>query len=247
MKYLKTYKLYESIEDEIATDEIAEDIKDILTPLSDTGIEIDVDPKFKRGVPTFIEIFLRQPGGIHSEGPSFKLIPFIDELIHMNSYLNDKGWILKSDPLVSDKNYSFDKSIDNIISSDSLYRVVPIFYVPKPILESNIPSKSFLLDIQDILLEIEDMGLYLKKNVNDGRFFCEIVGSPNGLIDTFEITNELVESLLRINDYAKSNDYKFITFELNMGADKYFQLSSGDLKYYIGEEAWFIDIIISER
>lgn len=37
--------------------------------------------------------------------------------------------------------------------------------------ENSIPTKEFLLDIQDILLEIEDMGLFIKKNVGEGRFF----------------------------------------------------------------------------
>lgn len=130
MKFLKNYKVFESIEAENIVDEIAEDVRDILTPLSDDGIEIQIDPKFKRGVPTFIEIFLRKNGGMHSEKDGFKLIPYINELIHLNSFLEDKGWVLKSDPRVSDRNWSFDDSIDNIKKTDSSYSAVPMFYVP---------------------------------------------------------------------------------------------------------------------
>jgi hypothetical protein len=128
MNHLKPYKLFESIH---PIDSIKDDIIDILSPLSDDGIEIDVQPKEKRGVPTGIEIYISQPGGLHSDKDGFHLTPYIDELNHMNDFLEDGGWVLISDPSVSDRDWSFKQWIDSSKKSNNSYRSIPIFYVPK--------------------------------------------------------------------------------------------------------------------
>ena len=124
MKYIKKYKLFESIH---PNDAIRDTIDDILSPLSDDGIVVDTQPKEKRGVMTGIEIYILKNG--NSDG--FKLTPFLDELNHLNDFLEDQGWVLNSDPTVSDREYDFDKWIDNVKKSENTYNSVPLFYVPK--------------------------------------------------------------------------------------------------------------------
>jgi len=124
MKYIKKYKIFESIH---PNDAIRDTIDDILSPLSDNGIVVDTQPKEKRGVMTGIEIYILKNG--NSNG--FKLTPFLDELNHLNDFLEDKGWVLNSDPTVSDREYDFDKWIDNVEKSENTYNSVPLFYVPK--------------------------------------------------------------------------------------------------------------------
>ena len=124
MKYIKKYKLFESIH---PNDVIRDTIDDILSPLSDDGIVVDTQPKEKRGVMTGIEIYILKNG--NSDG--FKLTPFLDELNHLNDFLEDQGWVLNSDPTVSDREYDFDKWIDNVKKSENTYNSVPLFCVPK--------------------------------------------------------------------------------------------------------------------
>jgi len=124
MKHIKKYKIFESIH---PNDAIRDTIDDILSPLSDDGIVVDTQPKEKRGVMTVIEIYILK--NRNSDG--FKLTPFLDELNHLNDFLEDKGWVLNSDPTVSDREYDFDKWIDNVEKSENTYNSVPLFYVPK--------------------------------------------------------------------------------------------------------------------
>ena len=49
MKYIKKYKIFESIH---PNDAIKDYVDDILSPLSDDGIEVDTQIKEKRGVMT---------------------------------------------------------------------------------------------------------------------------------------------------------------------------------------------------
>jgi len=137
MKFLKKYKVFEGHSNDI----LKQDIIDILTPLTDDGIGIDVQPKEKRGVPTGIEIYISKKGGMHSDREGFRLTPYIDELIHLNSFLEDNGWVLTSDPRVSDRNWSFNDSIDNIKKTDTSYATVPMFYVPKDNKVLNVTSE----------------------------------------------------------------------------------------------------------
>lgn len=113
------------------------------------------------------------------------------------------------------------------------------------IFESGLPSKEFLLDIQDIILEIEDMRLHIKKSVNPGRMWLEIVKNPRGLTNEFEITEELYNTLVRIYEFSKQFGYS-VLFDVNMGADDYYhRIDIKDIERYIGESAWFITITIT--
>jgi hypothetical protein len=128
MKYLKKYKLFEST---YTKDDIEDDISDLLLSLSDTDIVIDPQPKYYKGKMYLIEIYISSKGGFDRDKPGFKLTPYIDELNHLNDFLEDKGWVLNSDPSVSDRNYGFDKWIANVEKSNNSYKSVPLFYVPK--------------------------------------------------------------------------------------------------------------------
>ena len=77
MKYLKRFN--ESIEDDIV-----EECKDILLPLVDDGIIIDVIKVGKRYGRIFIKISVdRLP---------YNLIKYTDDLEHLNSYLESEGY-----------------------------------------------------------------------------------------------------------------------------------------------------------
>lgn len=161
MKYLKRFEsIYKG-------DDIENDIADILSTLSDDGIVIDVEPKYNRGDMFKIEIYISKKDYLNRDTPGFKLIPYIDELKHLNGFLEDKGWVLNSDPSVSDREYGFDKWISNVEHSKNTYSSVPLFYVP-----SNWERPTSLLDhfqfehfvtnyydIRDIFLSVTDHGL----------------------------------------------------------------------------------------
>jgi hypothetical protein len=129
MNHLKSYKLFESkYNATLNSDNIKDYIEDILLPLSDVGIEVDVSIKERRDNITFIEIYLNKRGGMHNKDvPGFELTPFIGELNQLNNYLESEGWILNN---YVESNYSFKQWIDNVESSKSSYSAVPIFYVP---------------------------------------------------------------------------------------------------------------------
>jgi len=120
--------LFESIH---PNDAIKDTIQDILSPMSDELIVVDAQPKEKRGVMIGIEIYLSKRDGMHSDRDGFHLKPYIDELNHMNDFLEDEGWVLISVPSVSDRASSIKHWTDNIEKTDNSYRSVPIFYVPK--------------------------------------------------------------------------------------------------------------------
>lgn len=125
MLYLKPYKLFES--SELNHNEIQEDIMDILLPLSDDGLEIVTYFMFHKrfdGVGK-LKIFIT-----HSDNKGFNLTHYVYELIHLNNYLEENGWVLESDPSVSDRNYGFDKWISDLNNSQN-YMAVPMFYVTK--------------------------------------------------------------------------------------------------------------------
>lgn len=112
-------------------------------------------------------------------------------------------------------------------------------------------------DIKDILLEVEDLGLFINKNrwhndfgltrSNNGtdRILCQITPTSDGsLSGKFEITQELADSLYRVSQYVKSKGCNFCTYEIHLSGDEWYQLSSSDILDYIGTEVWYIDIHI---
>jgi hypothetical protein len=122
MLYIKPYKLFES--SELNHDEIREDVMDILLPLSDDGLAIETYFMFHKRLDGVgkLKIF------ITSDNKGFKLTPYVYELNHLNNYLEANGWVLESDPSVSDRNYGFDKWMGD---KSQNYMAVPIFYVTK--------------------------------------------------------------------------------------------------------------------
>ena len=125
MLYIKPYKLFES--SELSHNEIREDVIDILLPLSDDGLAIETYFMFHKrfDVVRKLKIFITCP-----DNKGFNLTHYVYELIHLNNYLEANGWVLESDPSVSDRNYGFDKWMSNLDKSKN-YMAVPIFYVTK--------------------------------------------------------------------------------------------------------------------
>lgn len=82
MKYLKTYKIFESItEKEI--DDVALDIRDILLPLKHDGVDFKVEPfllTYAKNI--FIDVKIK----------SMDIKKYIDELRQLVSTLYEEGW-----------------------------------------------------------------------------------------------------------------------------------------------------------
>lgn len=107
-------------------------------------------------------------------------------------------------------------------------------------------------DIKDILLEVEDLGLFINKkstrsNNGTDRILCQITPTSDGsLSGKFEITQELADSLYRVSQYVKSKGCNFCTYEIHLSGDEWYQLSSSDILDYIGTEVWYIDIHVTD-
>jgi hypothetical protein len=108
-------------------------------------------------------------------------------------------------------------------------------------------------DIKDILLEVEDLGLFINKKSTRSksgvadRIFCQITPTKDGsLSGKFEITQELADSLYRVSQYVKSKGCNFCTYEIHLSGDEWYQLSSSDILDYIGTEVWYIDIHVTD-
>lgn len=133
MLYIKPYKLFES--SELNHNEIREDVIDILLPLSDDGLTIETYFNKRFNEVEKLKIFITCP-----DNKGFNLTQYVYELTHLNNYLEANGWVLESDPSVSDRNYSFDKWIGDVIlgqgtaaflDKSKKYMAVPIFYITK--------------------------------------------------------------------------------------------------------------------
>ena len=107
-------------------------------------------------------------------------------------------------------------------------------------------------DIKDILLEVEDLGLFINKKItrsNRGvdRIFFQITPTKDGSMSgKFEITQELADSLYRVSQYVKSKGCNFCTYEIHLSGNEWYQLSSSDILDYIGTEVWYIDIHVTD-
>jgi hypothetical protein len=125
MLYIKPYKLFES--SQLNHNEIREDVIDILLPLSDDGLAIETYFMFHKRLDGVgkLKIFIT-----HSDNKGFNLTPYVYELNHLNSYLEANGWVLESDPSVSDRNYGFDKWMGDLDKSQN-YMAVPMFYTKR--------------------------------------------------------------------------------------------------------------------
>ena len=93
MKYIKTYKIFESItEKEI--DDVAEDIRDILLPLKGDRVDFKVDasfvvnPKYQH----YIEVKIKD----------MNIKKYINELRQLVSTLDEEGWSIINDRDLSD-------------------------------------------------------------------------------------------------------------------------------------------------
>lgn len=78
-------------------------------------------------------------------------------------------------------------------------------------------TDDFLLDVYDIVLDIEDSGLFIKKYRSyegTDRIKLQITKNPEGrLTGKFKITQEIADTLYRLGDYVSRLGWSFCTFE----------------------------------
>jgi len=129
MKYIKKYKVFEHT-NHVA---IKDTIQDILSPLSDNGIVVDVLSSDKTLTEKYygIEIYMNKP--VNSKG--FTLTPYKDELKHLNDFMEGEGWVISEDMRVFGWEEIFNQWLDRFtLSPDPKYVRVPLFYIPKDLM-----------------------------------------------------------------------------------------------------------------
>ena len=91
MKHIKKYKVFEHTNHAA----IKDTIQDILSPLSDNGIVVEVLSSDKTLTEKYygIEIYMNKP--VNSKG--FTLTPYKDELKHLNDFMEGEGWVISED------------------------------------------------------------------------------------------------------------------------------------------------------
>jgi|APSaa5957512535_1039671.scaffolds.fasta_scaffold41385_2 hypothetical protein len=130
MKHIKKYKVFEHTNHAA----IKDTIQDILSPLSDNGIVVEVLSSDKTLTEKYygIEIYMNKP--VNSKG--FTLTPYKDELKHLNDFMEGEGWVISEDMRVF--GWAEIRSIMtpfnqwiSALSPDPKYVRVPLFYTPK--------------------------------------------------------------------------------------------------------------------
>lgn len=111
-------------------------------------------------------------------------------------------------------------------------------------------TDDFLLDVHDIVLDIEDSGLFIKRYRSyegTDRVKLQITKNPEGrLTGKFEITQEIADTLYRLGDYVSKLGWSFCTFEIHLSGKEWYQLSKGDIQHYVGAEVWYITVDITD-
>ena len=120
MKHIKKYKVFEHTNHAA----IKDTIQDILSPLSDNGIVVEVLSSDKTLTEKYygIEIYMNKP--VNSKG--FTLTPYKDELKHLNDFMEGEGWVISEDTATPEFNQWI-----SALSPDTKYVRVPLFYTPK--------------------------------------------------------------------------------------------------------------------
>ena len=111
-------------------------------------------------------------------------------------------------------------------------------------------TDDFLLDVHDIVLDIEDSGLFIKRYRSyegTDRIKLQITKNPEGrLTGKFKITQEIADTLYRLGDYVNRLGWSFCTFEIHLSGKEWYQLSKGDIQHYVGTEVWYITVDITD-
>ena len=123
MKHIKKYKVFEH-----TNHDVKDTIQDILSPLSDNGIVVEVLSSDKTLTEKYygIEIYMNKP--VNSKG--FTLTPYKDELKHLNDFMEGEGWVISEDMRIFGWEEIFNQWI-SALSPDPKYVRVPLFYIPK--------------------------------------------------------------------------------------------------------------------
>lgn len=208
MKHLKRFN-------ESVSDDIINDCKDILQPIIDSGISILVYAKYAthgrvgNGRNQDIVIaFGEYATQMRVNQPSFSLEDYIDELEHLNSYLEEKGYRY-SQPYYG----SFANRISDLKLGRKL-QLMDLTYIPKEqskvdysnpnyIKESvgDIERQEISNDIKDILLPIEDLGLEVRHQIQHDYIIVYIVTKMSNRVSYFSFgdirdeVNHLVDKM----------------------------------------------------
>ena len=179
MKYLKSYKLFESIDTNIKSD-----IEDIVIELTDCEIYYDIsDSKYwKNGTNSeeALIIYLRD-----NQNRFFTIKDIEDVLLRLKDYLKTTDYSI--DLLIPDSNdYLFDEFIEEF-SGEELYHVnIIIYYNPRISsfqrkYESKQLETSVIDECKDILVELEDKGIKtnIHSNFSSGVSLVNRDGSLN--------------------------------------------------------------------
>jgi hypothetical protein len=202
MKYLKTYKIFETIGYSDLTDDIWEDIKDILIELHDDGFFIsqdifDVKKVGNKLCEDVIEIIIDKES---KEGFSFKEIEeYTSRLI---DYMSDWKWslfyfdkydyvefessdVLKNNLSTEAERMLYKSLVDKNIQNCIAFKIVFYKNISRVIKENkedidNIQSKEdIILTVKDILLEFEDNGypvsVYEKPGATPVQLWCLVI------------------------------------------------------------------------
>lgn len=224
MKYLKSYKLFESIED--LDYDLIEQIKEILLPFSDMDMKVSCDytsdgDKISLNIMTTKE-------------KSFDVNQYKDDIDRLISYMKESGWDISKFNLavVQDREgrknwtlgYKYSKNYDEPLQYDKvktptfwiMAEFVKIVYAKAKVVKES-QSDDIKLDISDILLELEELDI--KSSVVDytyrgikcirTRIFKYIswnhLGEPdNGLF----VLEDILHVILRLKRFLESNNYK---------------------------------------
>ena len=95
-----------------------------------------------------------------------------------------------------------------------------------------VPSidKSIIQDLEDISLEIEDIGLSAEVSNYGDKIEVNIYIKNSKPGDTSNFSKELVDVILRYNDYMKSNNWETSYYYRQSGSNKKFYVKGDRLR-----------------
>lgn len=180
MKYLKSYKLFESIDTNIKSD-----IEDIVIELTDCEIYYDISDRkyWKNGTNSeeALIIYLRD-----NQNRFFTIKDIEDVLLRLKEYLKTTDYSIDLSIPDSDDYMTFDEFIEEF-SGEELYHVNMIIYYNPRIssfqrkYESKQLETSVIDECKDILVELEDKGIKtnIHSNFSSGVSLVNRDGSLN--------------------------------------------------------------------
>lgn len=98
MKYLKTYKIFETDSNKEVLNEVLNDIEEIFREISDIGFRVEYDRGSvlggNMGVDELLKIYIEKFDGFLDESIDIKYYPteeFVNAFLHLTSYVNESN------------------------------------------------------------------------------------------------------------------------------------------------------------